>query len=49
MRKARPLSGEAPRQGRIGANRSRGYGVGATIRAGDMQPLLIAISTTAAT
>jgi hypothetical protein len=49
MRKVRPLRGEAPRQGRIGANRSRGHGVGATIRAGDMQPLLIAISTTAAT
>ena len=49
MRKARPLTGEAPRQGRIGANRSRGYGIGVTIRAGNMQPLLIAISTTTVT
>ena len=46
---ATPLPGEAPRRGRIGANWGRGYGIGATIRASEMQPLLIAISNTAAT
>ena len=45
----RPFPAKLRVEAEFGANWGRGYGIGATIRASEMQPLLIAISNTAAT